>query len=83
MASELMKNKPILFKVAKNEADAEHYIEHMLRKPGMVFEILGHVIIDGRCVKRYSKAVRWSKFLGVLASPYDITKLATPGYSKV
>lgn len=84
MASELMKNRPILHKVAKDPNDAERYIEAMLRKPGMVFEVLGHVITDGRCIKKYRRPLRWSKILGVLADPYDITKLATPGYySKV
>lgn len=83
MASELMKNRPILHKVAKGERDAEQYIEAMLRKPGMVFEVVGHVITEGRVIKRYRRPLRWSKVLGVLADPYDITRLATPGYSKV
>jgi hypothetical protein len=34
------------------------------------------VLIDGRCVKKYGKKLRWSTFLGVLASPYDLSKLA-------
>lgn len=83
MASELMKGRPILHKVAKNRKEAELYIEAILRKPDMVFEVLGHVINDGRIIKRYRKPLRWSSILGVLADPYDITKLATAGYSKV
>lgn len=82
MASAIMLNKPVIHRVVTNPYEAEQFIEAMLRKPTVVFEILGHVIVDGRCVKRYGSHLRWSKILGVLASPYDLSKLAMPSSSK-
>lgn len=58
MASEIMMNKPVIHRVVKGRVEAELYIEAMLRKPGMCCEILGHVIVDGRCVKRYGNKFR-------------------------
>jgi hypothetical protein len=78
MTSELMRDRPLLNALAKDNREAEMYIEAMLRQPDMVFEILDHVIIDGRCVKRLNW-FRWSKVFGVMAPPFDITKLVVPG----
>ena len=82
MASEIMQNKPVIHRVVKHRYEAEQFIEAMLRKPNCLFEILGHLVVDGRCVKRFRRHLRWSKLLGVLAQPYDLTKLAMPHVAK-
>ncbi|EMD01098.1 hypothetical protein BAUCODRAFT_135834 [Baudoinia panamericana UAMH 10762] len=79
MASELMQNEPVIHRVVTTYAEANQMVEAMLRKPGVMFEVLGHLVVDGRCVKGYRHHIRWSKILGVLASPYDISLLAMPG----
>jgi hypothetical protein len=76
MASEMMMNKPVLHRVVRDREEAAKYMEAILRKQGIACEVLGHVLVNGRCVKKYSKKLRWSSFLGVLASPYDLSKLA-------
>lgn len=82
MASEIMKDKPVIHRVVTNQQEAEQYMDEMLRIPDCIFEILGHVVVNGRCVKRYGSHMRWSKILGVLARPYDITRLAMPPYKQ-
>jgi hypothetical protein len=82
MASEIMQNKPVIHRVVQHRYEAEQFIDAMLRKPNCLFEILGHLIVDGRCVKRYRRHLRWSKMLGVLAAPYDLMRLAMPHISK-
>jgi hypothetical protein len=76
MASEMMKNEPVMHRVVRNREEAAKYMEAILRKPGIACEVLGHVLVNGRCVKKYRKKLRWSSFLGVLASPYDLSRLA-------
>ena len=76
MASEMMKSDPIIHCVAKNRADAAEYIMETLSLPGLTFEVLGHVVLNGRCIQRYSHWTRLATFFGILASPYDVSKLA-------
>lgn len=76
MASEMMKNEPVLHRVVQSRGEAAKYMEAILRKPGITCEVLGHVIVNGRCVKKFGKRLRWSSFLGILASPYDLSRLA-------
>lgn len=78
MASEIMQNRPVIHRVVANAAEAEQYVDSMLRKPNCAFEILGHIVVDGRCVKRCSRIARWSLIWGVLAKPFDFSKLAMP-----
>lgn len=78
MASVIMKDKPVIQRVVATDWEAEQFMDAMLRIPDCVFEIMGHVVINGRCVKRYNHHVRWSNFMGVLAPPYDVTRLAMP-----
>lgn len=76
MASEIMQTKPVIHRVVKDSFEAEQYMDSMLRLPDCMFEILGHLVVNGRCVKRFSWHLRWSKILGVMARSYDLTKLA-------
>lgn len=75
MASEMMKNKPVLHRVVRSRGLAAQYIEEILNLDDLTVEILGHVIVNGRCVARYSTWLRWASWLGILAPPYDIAKL--------
>jgi hypothetical protein len=76
MASEMMKTNPILHRVVKSQDEAADYIESVLSIPGLTCEIMGHVIVNGRCIKRYNKWLRIATYFGILAPPYDVSKLA-------
>ena len=76
MASEMMRTRPILHRVVKSKAEAADYIDHIMAIDGLTIEVVGHIIVNGKCVQRYNKWLRLSTFFGILAEPYDITKLA-------
>lgn len=73
----IMRDRPVLHHVVKDEQQASAFIEEILRKDGLVCEVMGHIVINGRCVKRY-RSLRWSSFFGVLAPPFDVTKICRP-----
>lgn len=75
MASEMMKTKPVLHRVVKSRGLAAEHIDQILSIDGLVVEIMGHVIVNGRCIHRYNPWFRWSNWLGLLAGPYNIGKL--------
>ena len=75
MASEMMKTKPVLHRVVKSRGLAAEYIDHILAIDGLVVEVMGHVIVNGRCIQRYNQWLRMSNWLGLLAGPYDTGKL--------
>lgn len=77
MASEMIRTEPVIHRVVKNREEAGKYLEAIFRQPEIACEVLGHVIVQGRCVKKFGKSLRWSGLLGVLARPYDLTRLAT------
>ena len=70
LISEMMKENPVIHRVVRSEAEAENFIIEILNTPGLSYEILGHVFVNGRCVKRYSRWFNWSNVLGILTSPY-------------
>lgn len=76
MASEMMKTKPVLHRVVKSRGLAAEHIDHILSIDGLIVEVMGHVIVNGRCIARYNNWTRLSNWLGILAGPYDIGKLA-------
>lgn len=75
MASEMMKTKPVLHRVVKCRGLAAEYIDRILAIDGLVVEVMGHVIVNGRCIQRYNQIIAKSSWLGLLAGPYDIGKL--------
>ncbi|KAL8832879.1 MAG: hypothetical protein Q9170_004699 [Blastenia crenularia] len=75
MASEMMKTKPVLHRVVKSRGLAAEYIDRILAIDGLVVEVMGHVIVSGRCIQRYNPWFRLSNWLGLLAGPYNIGKL--------
>ncbi|KAF2869416.1 hypothetical protein BDV95DRAFT_577273 [Massariosphaeria phaeospora] len=72
----LMKDRPIVHKVVKRKDDPNRYVEALLREDGLVCEVMGHVVVDGRVVKRDRRPLKWSMIFGVLAPPFDLRKLA-------
>lgn len=76
MASEMMKTKPVLHRVVKGRGLAAEYIDEILNIDGLIVEVMGHVIVDGRCIARYNQWTRLANWLGILAGPYDLGRLA-------
>ncbi|KAL8757771.1 MAG: hypothetical protein Q9199_001983 [Rusavskia elegans] len=75
MASEMMKTKPVLHRVVKSRGLAAEYIDRILNIDGLAVEVMGHVILNGRCIERYNQIFRLSNWFGLLAGPYDINRL--------
>lgn len=75
MASEMMKTNPVLHRVLKSRGLAAEYIDRILSIDGLVVEIMGHVIVNGRCIKRYNPWFKLSNWFGLLAGPFDIWPL--------
>lgn len=69
-------SKPILHAVVKEKADAAEYVEEILGQEGLLIEMQGHVIIDRMCIWRRSEWFSWSTYIGLLAEPFDVIKLA-------
>lgn len=76
MASVMMKTNPVFHRVVRTKELASQYIEEILKIDGLIVEVHGHIIINGRCVARYNRALRWASLFGILADPYDVSKLA-------
>ncbi|KAJ8127071.1 hypothetical protein O1611_g6566 [Lasiodiplodia mahajangana] len=77
MVSEMMEEKPVLHRIVQNELEAESFIREVLNTPGLTVELLGHVFINGKCVKRFPRFFNLSTIFGILAGPYKIEKLLT------
>jgi hypothetical protein len=76
MASEFMKEQPILQRTVKSIGEADEYIQAVLEVPGLTFELMGHVFVNGRCIHRYNDWLSWSPLFGILASPFRVDKYA-------
>lgn len=76
ISSELIQTRPVLHRVVKSRNEAADYINHIVAVDGLTIEVIGHIIVNGRCIQRYSKWLRWATCTGTLAEPYDISKLA-------
>lgn len=75
MVARMMKENPVIHKVVHSEPEAEDFIHHILATPGLTVELMGHVFINGKCVKRYNRWFNWQNLFGILASPYNLHKL--------
>ena len=75
MVSEMMKTKPVLHRVVKSRGDAAEYIDRILNIDGLVVDVMGHVIVNGRCIQRHNQIFSLASWLGLLAGPFDIGKL--------
>ncbi len=43
---------------------AESYLEAIFRKPEIACEVLGRVMMQGRCFRKFGMRIRWSSILG-------------------
>ncbi|KAI1744682.1 hypothetical protein F4680DRAFT_468605 [Xylaria scruposa] len=77
MVSEMMKENPIIHRVVHTESEAETFINEVLNTSGLTVELLGHVFINGRCVKRYNTLFSWFNIFGILVSPFKVESLMT------
>lgn len=77
MASEMMKTEPLMHRVVKRREIASRFIDEILDIDGLTVEILGHIIINRRCVARFNTWMCWSRWFGILAGPYNVSKLST------
>ena len=68
MASQMMRHKPVLHRVVKSRMEAGRYLEAIFRQPDIAAEVLGHIVLNGRCIKRFGRRVRWSNILGYVDS---------------
>ncbi|CAI6286853.1 unnamed protein product [Periconia digitata] len=75
ISSVIMRDRPVLHRIVKTEKEADVFVEAILRKEGIVCEVLGHVVINGRCVKR-SGRFSWSTIIGILAKPIDVGRIS-------
>lgn len=75
MVSEMMKDNPVIHRVVQSEVKAEQFIQELFNTQGLVIELLGHVFVNGRCVRRYSQWWNWSTIFGVLVSRCNIGRL--------
>lgn len=71
--------KPVLHHVVKNRNEAGQYLEAIFRVKEIACEVKGHIIVQGRSVKKFGVGIRWSDLLGVLARPFDLSKIAVDG----
>jgi hypothetical protein len=76
MASEMMIVNPVLHAVVKTRAEASDYISHILAINGLTVELMGHVIVNGRCIGRYNEWFRAARVFGVLSPAFNLSKLA-------
>ncbi|ERF76036.1 hypothetical protein EPUS_01369 [Endocarpon pusillum Z07020] len=73
-------NKAILHAVVPTHLEASKYLNAILKQKGLVFETQGHIVVDGRVICRYNQWFSWSRYVGLLAPPFNIIKKATSGY---
>ncbi len=76
MTSAMMDKRPVLHRVVESRQQAGEFLEAIFCVPGIACEVKDHIVIKGRCVKRFKMPVRWSSVLGVLAHPYDLVGIA-------
>jgi len=77
IAAEMNKrNQPIIHAIANDEQNVEEYLQAVVSIPNLVIEIKGHVLVNGRVVHRKSQWFCWSRYIGLLAKPFDIMKIA-------
>lgn len=76
----MMRNAPILHRVVSDREEAAEFVEAILRQKNMICEIMGHVMLNGRCVKRHHRRFRWCHVAGVLANPFNLETIALPSY---
>jgi hypothetical protein len=54
------------------------FMEAVLRREGLVCEVMGHIVINRRRVGKYAKR-NWSLVFVVVTKPFDVAKVAMKG----
>jgi hypothetical protein len=73
-------NQAILHAVVPTHLEASKYLNAILNQKGLIFETEGHIVVDGRVICRCSQWFSWSRYVGLLAPPFNILKKATSGH---
>jgi len=77
IAAEMNKhNKSILHTVVKSKKEAGEHIEAILDLSGLQIETMGHIILDGNCITKRSPLFSAATYIGLLAKPYDLVRVA-------
>lgn len=77
IAAEMNKETdPVLHTVVSQREDAAKHLEEILKLDGLVIETCGHIIVNNRIICRKNKWLTWSRYIGLLAAPFDIMKMA-------
>ena len=77
IASQMNKNSdPVLHTVVPGRTEAADHMQEILKIPGLIVETSGHIIVNGYSIKRRNQWLSAARYIGLLAAPYDITKMA-------
>ena len=77
IASEMNKiNDPILHAVVPDRKEAIKHMDAILKIPGLIIEVSGHVIINQRVIRRRSSWLCAATYIGLLAPPFNAAKVA-------
>lgn len=77
IASQMNKiSDPVLHTVVSGRREAAEHMQEILKINGLIVETGGHIIVNGRAIKRRNPWLSAARYIGLLAAPFDITKLA-------
>ena len=76
MIFEMMKIKSIFHRVTKIKKQASEYIDCILSIDGLIVEVVGHIVVNGKCIQRCIQIFCSANWLGLLTESYNINKLA-------
>lgn len=69
-------SQPVLHAVVKSKAEASRYITEILRCPDLLIEFKDLVILDAKIIKQKNPWTSLSTYIGLLAGPEDLHRLA-------
>lgn len=81
MAAEMNSdNQAVLHTVVKSDEESAEHVHRIMELNGLMIEIKGHLITDGVCILRRNRLTSLSTYIGLLAGPFDIIRLALKGF---
>ncbi|OJJ46797.1 hypothetical protein ASPZODRAFT_66535 [Penicilliopsis zonata CBS 506.65] len=69
-------NAPICHAVVASRDAAAEYIQRIMEEEGLMVEMEGHLIVNGVCLLRRNRWMSWSRYIGLLARPFDLVSFA-------
>lgn len=68
-----MKTKPVLRRVVKSKGLGAEHLDHILNVDGLIFEVIGQVTVNCRCIARYHGwvPVKLAGYSTMLKSPSE------------